>query len=315
MNNPTRFDGVFTALVTPFTETGNIDWPAFDALVDRQLAAGVAGLVPVGTTGEAATLSTEESSALIARTVERANGAAYVLAGTGSNDTRKAIDATRRAADLGIDGVLLVTPYYNRPSQEGMIEHFLAIADAAPVDNVLYNVPGRTGVSLEPETVATLAQHHKRIVAIKEAGGDPARVSALRRACGSEFIIHCGDDGLALAFYALGARGLTSVFANYDPDLCVALWNAWTAGDTGKALWLHEISKPIMDGMFIDNSPAPVKYLIARTHGMSDYVRLPIRRITNEKRDILMSLFERFQCDWRSGREPTEIFEQARAGA
>lgn len=295
MNDETRFDGVFTALITPFTASGEIDWPAFDALIDRQLAAGVAGLVPVGTTGEAATLSEEESSALIARTVQRASGRAYVLAGTGSNDTRKAVTATRRAADLGVDGVLLVTPYYNRPSQEGMIEHFGAIAQAAPIDNVLYNVPGRTGVGLEPATVARLASDHDNVVAIKEAGGDPARVSALRRACSHDFVIHCGDDGLALAFYALGARGLTSVFSNYDPELCVALWQAWSTGDRDRALRLHDIAKPIMDGMFIDNSPAPVKHLIALDHGISDHVRPPIGRISAEKRQVLMAVFETFR--------------------
>lgn len=307
MKDASRFDGVFTALITPFTDAGDIDWPAFDALIDRQLAAGVAGLVPVGTTGEAATLSADEASALIARTVKRAKGAAYVLAGTGSNDTRKAIDATRRAADLGVDGVLLVTPYYNRPSQEGMIDHFAAIAEAAPVDNVLYSVPGRTGVALEPATVATLARTNDNVVAIKEAGGDPARVSALRRACGRDFVVHCGDDGLALAFYALGARGLTSVFSNYDPELCVALWSAWVSGDRDRALWLHEIAKPIMDGMFIDNSPAPVKHLLAMDYGISDHVRSPIGRITSEKREALMGLFETFRQELAAPRDPSQL--------
>jgi 4-hydroxy-tetrahydrodipicolinate synthase len=297
MTRKSRFDGVFTALITPFTEAGEIDWPAFDALIDRQIAAGVAGLVPVGTTGEAATLSAEEASALIARTVERARGAAYVLAGTGSNNTRKAIDATRRAADLGVDGVLLVTPYYNRPSQEGMVAHFAAIAEAAPVDNVLYSVPGRTGVALEPETVATLARSHGNVVAIKEAGGDPSRVSALRRACGRDFAVHCGDDGLALAFFALGACGLTSVFSNYDPETCVALWDAWASGETDRALRLHDIAKPIMDGMFIDNSPAPVKHLVSRDYGISDHVRPPIGRMTAAKKEALLALSDSFRRD------------------
>jgi len=276
MPNPTRFDGIFTALVTPFTETGAIDWDAFDASIDRQLAAGIAGLVPVGTTGEAATLTGEEADALIARTVERADGRAYVLAGTGSNATAKTITATRRAADLGADGVLLITPYYNKPSQAGLIAHFGAVAEATEADIMLYSVPGRTGISVAPETAAELARRHDNIVAIKEAGGDAGRVSDLRAAAGPDLAVHCGDDGLSLAFYALGAVGLTSVIANYDPAICVALHAAWMAGDRGRALALHEMLRPLAEAMFLDNSPAPVKYLMSQAGMMRPEVRLPI---------------------------------------
>lgn len=276
MTNNNRFNGVFTALVTPFTEVGTIDWTAFDATLERQLEAGIAGLVPVGTTGEAATLSSEEAEAVIKRTVERTAGRAYVLAGTGSNSTAKTVEATKRASDLGIDGVLVVTPYYNKPSQTGLTAHFAAVAEATPHDVVLYSVPGRAGVSIAPETAAALSQSHTNIVAIKEAGGDAARVSDIRAATGPDFAVHCGDDGLALAFFALGACGLTSVFSNYDPEICIELHNAWAANDFPRALLIHEVMRPMAEAMFIENSPAPVKYMLAERGVTSGVVRLPI---------------------------------------
>ncbi len=290
MNDTSRFDGVFTALVTPFTETGTIDWAAFDASIERQLAAGVAGLVPVGTTGEAATLTNEEADAVITRTVERAQGKAYVMAGTGFNSTAKTIDATRRATDLGADGVLVVTPYYNKPSQSGLAAHFKAVAEATPVDVVLYNVPGRAGVSIAADTVATLCRNCSNIVAIKEAGGDPARVSDIRAAAGPGFVVHCGDDGLALAFYALGASGLTSVLSNYDPEICTALHKAWVAGDTARALEIHEVLRPMAEAMFIENSPAPLKFLLGEAGLMTPAVRLPIAETSTSSRETLASL-------------------------
>jgi 4-hydroxy-tetrahydrodipicolinate synthase len=287
MTDLNRFNGIFTALVTPFAETGAIDWKAFDASLDRQLEAGVAGLVPVGTTGEAATLTADEADAVIRRTVERAAGKAYVLAGTGSNATAKTVDATKRATDLGVDGVLVVTPYYNKPSQTGLIAHFGAVAEATTGDVVLYSVPGRAGIAIAPETAATLARKYSNITAIKEAGGDAARVSDLRAAAGPDFVVHCGDDGLALAFFALGAAGLTSVFSNYDPEICVALHKAWANGDTNRALEIHEIMRPMAEAMFIENSPAPVKHLLAKVGTMSASVRLPIAIPSTQSQNVL----------------------------
>jgi 4-hydroxy-tetrahydrodipicolinate synthase len=277
MQNPARLDGVFTALVTPFTATGAIDWDAFDRHLDRQLHAGIAGLVPVGTTGEAATLGDDEALALIARSVARAEGAAYVLAGTGSNSTAKSVAATRRAVEAGADGVLLVTPYYNRPTQAGLEAHFAAVAEAAgAADLMLYSVPGRAGVAIAPQTAAALAQRCANIVAIKEAGGDVARVTALRAACGPDFVVHCGDDGLALPFFALGARGLTSVLSNYAPAQCVALWRAWSAGRNAEALALHDRLAPLAAAMFVETSPAPVKHALALAGHMRPDLRLPL---------------------------------------
>ncbi|SIT14886.1 dihydrodipicolinate synthase [Gemmobacter megaterium] len=277
MTDLTRFDGVFTALVTPFTDSGEIDWAAFDRLIDRQLEAGIAGLVPVGTTGEAATLDEDEALAVIAHTVRRAGNAAYVLAGTGSNVTKKTVSATRRAVEAGAHGVLLITPYYNKPSAEGLIAHFGAAAEAAgAADVMLYSVPGRTGVAIAPDTAAELARSHRNIVAIKEAGGDPARVTALRAACGQGFVVHCGDDGLALPFFALGARGLTSVLSNWRPAEVVALYRAWAEGRQDEALSLHDWLSPLAASMFCEASPGPVKRALAMEGVISDGVRLPL---------------------------------------
>lgn len=294
MTNPNRFYGIFTALVTPFTDTGAIDWKAFDASLDRQLNAGVTGLVPVGTTGEAATLTKEEADAVIKRTVERAKGQAYVLAGTGSNATASTVEATKRATDLGVQGVLVVTPYYNKPSQTGLVAHFGAVAEATTGDVVLYSVPGRAGIAIDPETVAILARDHNNITAIKEAGGDAARVSDLRASTEPGFTVHCGDDGLALAFFALGAAGLTSVFSNYDPEICVALHKAWTKGDTNRALEIHEVMRPIAEAMFLENSPAPVKALFANANCMTNTVRLPISTLSRETSDVLDQIQQRY---------------------
>ena len=297
MTRNQRFDGIFTALVTPFTETGSIDWPAFDRLIDRQIEAGIAGLVPVGTTGEAATLSEDEALAVIAHTVKRAGNSAYVMAGTGSNVTEKAINATRRATEAGAHGVLLITPYYNKPSQAGLIAHFQTVAAATPHDVMLYSVPGRTGVAIAPETAATLAQTCPNIVAVKEAGGDVARVTALREACGPDFVVHCGDDGLALPFFALGARGLTSVLSNYAPAECVALHRAWAEGDRARALALHEWLAPLASALFVESSPSPVKRALSLKGMMHDRVRLPLVQLSTTAEQCLLQALSRFESE------------------
>lgn len=293
MSDLPRFNGVFTALVTPFTQTGTIDWPAFDALVDRQIAAGIAGLVPVGTTGEAATLTERESLEIIERTARRADGRVYVLAGTGSNATARAVEATRRATDAGADGVLVVTPYYNRPTQDGLVAHFTAVAEATTADVMLYSVPGRAAVSIAAETAASLARSCRNIVAIKEAGGDAQRVTELRAACGPDFAVHCGDDGLALAFYALGASGLTSVLSNYAPKECVDLYQAWAAGDIVRARMIHERLAPLVKALFVESSPGPVKRALSLAGYMRDTVRLPLVGLSEPAARILAEAVER----------------------
>ncbi|MFN7010816.1 MAG: 4-hydroxy-tetrahydrodipicolinate synthase [Allorhizobium sp.] len=288
-----RFSGVFTALVTPFKD-GAVDLQAFDALVERQLEAGVAGLVPVGTTGEAATLSDDEAEALIARTVKLAAGRALVLAGAGANDTKKTVDKVKRAEQAGADAVLIVTPYYNKPTQAGLIAHYGAAAEATALPVMLYSVPGRCGVEIAPETCAALLGRHDNIVAIKEAGGSAARVTQLRAACGERLIIHSGDDGLTLPFLSLGAVGVTSVVANVAPREMVQLVEAWKAGDTARALALHELIAELTDGMFIESNPGPVKAALALSNLAGPEMRLPMVPVSAANRDRLAGILGRF---------------------
>lgn len=289
----TRFRGVFTALVTPFKD-GSIDYAAFDALVKRQIEAGVAGLVPVGTTGEAATLSDDEADALIVRTVKLAAGRALVMAGAGANDTKKTIDKVKRAERAGADALLLVTPYYNKPTQAGLIAHYGAAAQATPLPIMLYSVPGRCGVEIAPETCATLRQRHANIVAIKEAGGTSARVTQLRHACGDEFIIHSGDDGLTLPFLSVGAVGVTSVVSNVAPREMVQLVEAFQQGSMARALRLHEMIAELTDGMFIESNPAPVKAALALSNLAAPELRLPMVPVSDANREKLAGILSRF---------------------
>ncbi|MBR0554588.1 4-hydroxy-tetrahydrodipicolinate synthase [Ciceribacter sp. L1K23] len=288
-----RFNGVFTALITPF-KNGAIDLAAFDALVDRQLEAGVAGLVPVGTTGEAATLSEEEAAELIERTVKRAAGRAVVMAGAGANDTRKTIEKVKRAEAAGADALLIVTPYYNKPTQEGLVGHYRAAAEASSLPTMLYSVPGRCGVEIAPETCALLLERHENIIGIKEAGGSAARVTQLRIACGERLIIHSGDDGLTLPFLSLGAVGVTSVVANVAPREMVELVDAWKNGDTVRALALHELIAELTDGMFIESNPGPVKAALALANLAGPEMRLPMVPVSAENREKLAGILGRF---------------------
>lgn len=288
-----RFKGVFTALVTPFKD-GAVDYAAYDALVERQLAAGAAGLVPVGTTGEAATLCDEEADDLIAHTVRLAGGRALVMAGAGANDTSKTVDKVRRAENAGADALLIVTPYYNKPTQEGLIAHYGAAAGATGLPIMLYSVPGRCGVEIAPETCATLMRKHANIVAIKEAGGDVGRVTRLRRAAGEGLIIHSGDDGLTLPFLSLGAVGVTSVVANLAPREMVQMVEAWQKGERAKALALHEMIAELTDAMFIESNPGPVKAALALSNLAGPEMRLPMVPVTSGNREKLAGVLGRF---------------------
>ncbi len=287
------FTGVFTALVTPFDEDG-IDFAAFDRLVEQQIAAGVKGLVPVGTTGEAATLSAQEARKLVARTVELARGRAFVLAGAGSNNTVHAVEAVRACEAAGADGCLVVTPYYNKPSQDGLMQHYDAVARSTGLPVMLYSVPGRCGVEIAPDTAARLAERHLNIVGIKEAGGRAERVSDLRAACGPDFIIHSGDDGLTLPFLAVGAVGVTSVVSNYAPEEMVALVAAWHRHDMETALSLHERIHALAKAMFIEGNPVPIKAALALRRQMAGTVRAPLAPLSPDSRSTLVAALERF---------------------
>lgn len=288
-----RFSGVFTALVTPFAG-GQVDFAAFEALVREQLAAGVAGLVPVGTTGEAATLDKGEVAEIIRRTVALADGKAFVLAGTGSNSTGKTVEMTKLAEECGADGCLVVTPYYNKPSQAGLVEHYAAVAGATDLPIMLYSVPGRCGVEIAPETAGKLARKFFNVVGIKEAGGRCERITELRLACGHDFIIHSGDDAMTLPFLALGASGVTSVVANYAPAEMVALVAAWRRGDRVEALRLHDRLYDLAKAMFTVGNPVPIKTALAIRGRIENAFRKPLVPMNAKQRKGLMASLERF---------------------
>lgn len=297
-----RFEGVFTALVTPFRD-GRIDYETFDVLVERQIAAGVAGLVPVGTTGEAATLSEAEADDLIRRTVSLAAGRAVVMAGAGSNDTVKTVDKIRRAGACGATAVLVVTPYYNRPSQAGLLRHYAAVAEATELPVMLYSVPSRCGVEIAPETCAQLGQHYRNIIGIKDAGGSPERVTRIRRLCGPGFVIHSGDDALTLPFLSVGAVGVTSVVSNFAPEETVAMVKAWQHGDHARALALHEQLSELVAGLFIEPSPAPVKAAMAFEGRLTAELRSPLAAMQQDNLQRLATIIERFRRGARAFQE------------
>lgn len=295
-----KFKGVFTALVTPFSD-GQVDFDAYETLVKEQLNAGVAGLVPVGTTGEAATLEKSEVAEIIRRTVALANGKAFVLAGTGSNSTRKAVETTKLAEACGADGCLVVTPYYNKPSQSGLFEHYAAVAWATELPIMLYSVPGRCGVEIAPDTAAKLARKFFNVIGIKEAGGRCERVTELRLACGRDFIIHSGDDALTLPFLTLGASGVTSVVANYAPADMVALLDAWRRGDFREALRLHDRLFDLAKAMFTVGNPVPIKTALSIRGRIECAFREPLVPMTAKQRKGLVASLDKFSQPAMSG--------------
>ncbi len=268
------FSGVLTALVTPFHD-GEVDRDAFVRLVERQIAAGVHGLVPVGTTGETATLSHDEHRAVVELCVGTAAGRAKVLAGAGSNSTAEAIDLVRHAKAVGADGALVVTPYYNRPSQEGLEAHYAAIAEACDLPLVIYNVPSRTGSDIANATVAKLAARPS-IVGIKDATGDLGRVSWMRLRCGEGFALLSGDDPSALGYVAQGGHGVISVTSNVAPEPCARQMEHALAGRFGEALKLQDRLIDLHKALFLDASPAPSKFALAELGVCSAELRLPL---------------------------------------
>lgn len=271
------FSGSIPALITPFRD-GAVDEAAYRRFIDWQIDNGSSALVPCGTTGETSTLDNDEHHRVIGICVEQADGRVPVIAGCGSNDTRTALWHMREAEAAGADAALVVAPYYNRPSQDGLLAHFSYLAENSPLPIVLYNVPGRTVTDIQPETVAELYRRFPdQIVAIKDASGDLARITAHRLLTGDDFCQLSGDDPLALAGYALGQIGCISVTANVAPNLCARFHQSCAEGDYGTARALHEILFPLHKAMFSDASPAPAKYALAQLHDwISDEVRLPI---------------------------------------
>lgn len=269
------FQGTHTALVTPFTED-RVDEEAFARLIEAQIAGGITGIVPVGTTGESPTLTHTEHMRVIELGIKGAAGRVKVIAGTGSNSTREAVTMTVEAEQLGADGALLVAPYYNKPSPEGLFRHFAKIAEATKLPLILYSIPGRCGIEIGIETVVRLVEKFPNIVAIKEAGGSVERVSALRAATPLAFEILSGDDSLTLPFMAAGAVGVISVASNIIPEQVSALVNAALAGDYGKARGLHFQHYALFKDLFIEPNPAPIKHALALQGRMSRDLRLPL---------------------------------------
>ena len=268
------FRGAIPALVTPFRD-GEFDEPAFRELVERQVRAGVGALVPVGTTGETATLSHDEHRRVVELCVEVAAGRVPVIAGAGSNSTEEGIELVRHAKTVGAHGALVVAPYYNRPSQEGIYQHFAAINEAVQLPVLLYNVPSRCGVDIANDTVARLARL-PNIVGIKDATGDLARTSVMRRTCGDDFVLLSGDDPTALGYIAHGGHGCISVTCNVTPEPFCALMKAALDGDFAEARRWQDRLIDLHRALFFDASPAPTKYALARLGLCSEDVRLPI---------------------------------------
>jgi len=288
------FRGTFTALVTPFRD-GAIEISPFEKLIETQIAAGITGIVAVGTTGESPTLSHEEREQVIRLAVTTANKRCEVLAGTGSNVTHHAVADTQMAEKLGADGALLVAPYYNKPSQEGLFRHFKAIADGTSLRVMLYNIPGRCGVDIGPDTVARLATECRNIVSIKEAGGSVERVSELRRRLPESFTILSGDDSLTLPFMSVGAAGVVSVVSNLFPAEVCALVRGFESGDVKLAQKLHRKLFPLFKDLFIEPNPVPIKTALGWRGDMSSECRLPLCEMTAPNQAQLRKTIEEFE--------------------
>jgi 4-hydroxy-tetrahydrodipicolinate synthase len=282
------FTGTYTAIVTPF-RNGKLDEAALERIIRAQARAGVDGIVPVGTTGESPTVDCEEHIHIIELSVKWARGRMKVLAGTGGNATSEAIDLTQRAEKAGADGSLQVAPYYNKPTQEGLFQHFRAVARATRLPIVLYSIPGRCGIEIGVETVKRLAQACKNIVGIKEAGGNADRVSQLSAALGPKFEIMSGDDSLTLPFMALGAKGVISVASNVIPREVVQMVRAYAAGKTATALKIHQKCYPLFKDLFVETNPVPVKAALAMLGQIEEEYRLPLVPLSPQNRKVLQA--------------------------
>ena len=270
------FKGSYTALITPFTTAGTVDEAAFCRLVDWQIAEGTHGLVPVGTTGESPTLSHEEHKRVVELCIDTARGRVPVIAGAGSNSTDEAIDLSVHAKAAGASGVLIVTPYYNKPTQEGMFQHFKAINDAVDVPIIIYNIPGRSVVDMSVATMARCFHELKNVTGVKDATCNLQRVSQQRAAMGADFNQLSGEDGTALAFLAHGGHGCISVASNVAPRLCAEFQNACLAGDYAKALAYQDRLIALHDVLFVESNPGPVKYAVSQLGFCGPDMRLPL---------------------------------------
>jgi len=286
-----RFQGAYTALVTPFSK-GRVDDEALAKMVERQVAAGIDGLVPCGTTGESPTLTHAEHVHVVEVVAKAAAGRVPVIAGAGSNCTREAVELARACKEIGVAGTLQITPYYNKPTQAGMVRHFEAIAEASALPIILYNVPGRTGIDLKPETVAELAKN-PFIVGIKEATGDMARIRELRAACGDDFVILSGEDWMACdTVVDGGGQGVSSVTANVAPAAMHEMCALALAGDAEGARRVDARLRALHEALFLESNPIPVKWAVAELGLMGRGIRLPLTPLSAPFHDAVRAAME-----------------------
>lgn len=288
------FHGVITALVTPF-KNGQVDESAYRTLIERQIEAGIHGLVPCGSTGESATLSMGEHEQVIEICIDQVKGRVPVLAGAGSNNTVEAISLTKFAKKAGANGALLLTPYYNKPTQEGLYQHYSAIAKAVDIPLVPYNVPGRTGCNMLPPVVGRLAKDFPQIVGIKEATGNLVQGCEVIEACPENFLVLSGDDLTALPLILMGGAGVISVTSNIVPDKMVEMYNAYKNGDINQAVKIHHTLLPLHRAMFIETNPQPVKTALALMGQMEADIRLPLCAMSKTNTDSLVRVLKDFK--------------------
>lgn len=286
------YRGLYTAIVTPMTHDGELDMAAFDRLIDMQIEAGVDGIVVTGSTGEGATTTTAEKEQLWSAAVARANGRIPVIAGTGSNDTRATVDLTRRAVDCGVHGVLVVTPYYNKPTPAGQIAHYRAVADAVDVPVILYNVPGRTATNMSPETQLAIAAACPNVVATKEASANLEQMCEIIKDAPSHFTLLAGDDSLALPIIACGGTGVIAVISNYAPKRFGRLVHAALHHDLDTARIEQRALMPYYKANFLESNPVPVKYIMHLLGHMDASYRLPLVGPTEHTQQALRALFD-----------------------
>lgn len=284
----TIFTGMATAIVTPMHTDGSIDYEALSRFVEFQISSGINGLVVMGTTGENATIEPEDQKKVIAYTVEKVAGRVPVIAGTGTNNTEHVLHNTRNACQVGADAILVVTPYYNKATQNGLVTHFTAVADESTLPVILYNVPGRTGCNLLPKTVAKLSEH-PNIAAIKEATGSLAQMIEIMHLCGDKIDVYSGEDGLTVPMMAMGAKGTISVLSNVAPRQSVAMTDACLRGDYAAAAKMQCDLLPLINALFSEVNPIPAKAATAAMGFGADALRLPLTSMEEQNRAVLFA--------------------------
>ena len=293
-NGRLAWDGCWTALATPFLKSGGLDEKAFARLIRLQLAGGVSGLVVCGSTGESATLTHEEYRRVIELALRESQGRAPVVAGVAANATWKAVELARECGALGVDALLVLAPYYNKPTQDGLFEHFAAVARSTRLPVIVYNIPGRTAVNILPQTLARMVNACPNIGAVKEASGNLDQVAEILTLLPAPFALLSGDDGLTLPMMSIGARGVVSVVSNVAPRETQALCDAFLAGDTAKAERLHRKLFPLIKALFVETNPIPVKTALSMMGICGPGLRLPLTELSRQRRPALRAALKRF---------------------